>query len=73
MLPEFSVYHINAPGQEYGAPKLDSDYIYPTIDELAEQVQYHYLYLPKNSCKPFNGPLHLSISTIWQCIKGQQC
>ena len=38
ILDYFCVFHINAPGQEYGAPKLPEDYTYPTMDELAEQV-----------------------------------
>lgn len=35
----FCVYHLNAPGQEEGAPRLPEDYVYPTVDELADQVQ----------------------------------
>lgn len=38
ILEHLCVFHINAPGQEYGAPKLPDDYTYPNMDELAEQV-----------------------------------
>lgn len=40
LLDKFCVYHINAPGQEEGAPALPEDYIYPTIDELASQIDF---------------------------------
>ncbi|XP_068621513.1 protein NDRG3 isoform X2 [Battus philenor] len=40
LLENFRVYHINAPGQEEGAPSLPEDYIYPTMDELANQLNY---------------------------------
>jgi len=35
----FCVYHINAPGQEDGAPRLPPDFAFPTMDELSEQVE----------------------------------
>lgn len=38
ILPYFCVFHINAPGQEEGAEKLADDFVYPSMDELAEQV-----------------------------------
>ncbi|XP_052751395.1 protein NDRG3 isoform X3 [Galleria mellonella] len=40
LLENFCVYHVNAPGQEEGAPSLPEDYIYPTMDELANQINY---------------------------------
>ncbi|XP_075990560.1 protein NDRG3-like isoform X3 [Anticarsia gemmatalis] len=40
LLENFCVYHVNAPGQEDGAPSLPEDYIYPTMDELANQLNY---------------------------------
>ncbi|XP_044020027.1 protein NDRG3 isoform X2 [Aphidius gifuensis] len=40
LLENFCVYHVNAPGQEEGAPTLPEDYIYPTMDELAEQLLF---------------------------------
>lgn len=39
MLPYFCVFHINAPGMEEGAEKLPEDFVYPSMDELAEQVK----------------------------------
>jgi len=35
----FCVFHINAPGQEEGASPLPDDHEYPTMEQLAEQVQ----------------------------------
>ncbi|XP_026744112.1 protein NDRG3-like isoform X2 [Trichoplusia ni] len=40
LLENFCVYHVNAPGQEDGAPSLPEDYVYPTMDELANQLNY---------------------------------
>ncbi|ODM91893.1 Protein NDRG3 [Orchesella cincta] len=34
----FCIYHINAPGQEESAPTLPDSFVYPTMDQLAEQV-----------------------------------
>ncbi|CAL8135477.1 unnamed protein product [Orchesella dallaii] len=34
----FCIYHINAPGQEESAPTLPETFVYPTMDQLAEQV-----------------------------------
>lgn len=34
----FSILHINAPGQEENAPALPDNYVYPTMDQLAEQI-----------------------------------
>jgi len=38
ILPHFCVFHLNAPGQEEGCEKLTDDFVYPSMDELAEQV-----------------------------------
>jgi len=38
LLQNFCIYHVNAPGQEEGAATLSDTYVYPTMDELAEQV-----------------------------------
>ena len=35
----FSVLHINAPGQEDNATPLPDNYTYPTMDQLAEQIE----------------------------------
>ena len=35
----FPIFHINAPGQEDGAQSLPGDYEYPSMEQLAEQVQ----------------------------------
>jgi len=35
----FCVFHVNAPGQEEGAGPLPDGYEYPTMEQLAEQVQ----------------------------------
>ncbi|XP_049785648.1 protein NDRG3 isoform X3 [Schistocerca cancellata] len=40
LLDSFCVYHVNAPGQEEGAATLAEDYVYPTMDELAEQLNF---------------------------------
>ncbi|XP_014221075.1 protein NDRG3 isoform X2 [Trichogramma pretiosum] len=40
LLENFCVYHVNAPGQEEGAPSFSDDYVYPTMDELAEQLLF---------------------------------
>ncbi|XP_044576698.1 misexpression suppressor of KSR 2 isoform X2 [Cotesia typhae] len=40
LLENFCVYHVNAPGQEEGAPTLPFDYVYPTMDELAQQLLF---------------------------------
>ncbi|KAI5701411.1 hypothetical protein M8J75_009160 [Diaphorina citri] len=40
LLENFSVYHVNAPGQEEGAQPLADDYIYPTMDELSNQLLF---------------------------------
>ncbi|XP_046588097.1 protein NDRG3 isoform X2 [Neodiprion lecontei] len=40
LLENFCVYHVNAPGQEEGAPTLPENYTYPSMDELAEQLQF---------------------------------
>ncbi|XP_021955627.1 protein NDRG3 isoform X2 [Folsomia candida] len=38
LLQNFCVYHVNAPGQEENATTLPETYVYPTMDELAEQL-----------------------------------
>ncbi|XP_031368391.1 protein NDRG3 isoform X2 [Apis laboriosa] len=40
LLENFCVYHVNAPGQEEGAPTLPEDYVYPSMDELAEHLLF---------------------------------
>ncbi|XP_075166261.1 misexpression suppressor of KSR 2 isoform X3 [Haematobia irritans] len=40
LLENFCVYHVTAPGQEEGAPTLPEDYVYPTMDDLANQLQF---------------------------------
>ncbi|RZF40877.1 hypothetical protein LSTR_LSTR003387 [Laodelphax striatellus] len=40
LLENFTVYHVNAPGQEEGAAPLPDDYEYPTMDELASQINF---------------------------------
>ncbi|XP_011293331.1 protein NDRG3 isoform X3 [Musca domestica] len=40
LLENFCVYHVTAPGQEEGAPTLPEDYVYPTMDELANQLLF---------------------------------
>lgn len=39
IVSDFCVFHINAPGQEEGAAPLPEDYEYPSMEQLAEQVQ----------------------------------
>ena len=36
LLEQFCIYHIDAPGQEEGSPQLAAEYVYPTMDELAD-------------------------------------
>ncbi|KAL0280340.1 UNVERIFIED_CONTAM: hypothetical protein PYX00_001661 [Menopon gallinae] len=40
LLENFCVYHVNAPGQEPDAATLPEDYLYPSMDELAEQILF---------------------------------
>ncbi|XP_015185378.1 PREDICTED: protein NDRG3 isoform X5 [Polistes dominula] len=40
LLENFCVYHVNAPGQEENAPAFPEDYIYPSMEELAEQLLF---------------------------------
>lgn len=35
----FSILHVNAPGQEENAPILPDNYVYPSMDQLAEQLE----------------------------------
>ena len=34
----FCIYHVTAPGMEPGADELPDDFVYPTMDQLSEQV-----------------------------------
>ncbi|GIY08423.1 protein NDRG3 [Caerostris extrusa] len=38
LMQSFTIYHVNAPGQSEGAPNLPENYIYPTMDQLAETL-----------------------------------
>ena len=38
LLESFVVYHITAPGQECNAEDLPNNYVFPSMDELAEQI-----------------------------------
>ncbi|XP_054714465.1 protein NDRG3-like [Uloborus diversus] len=38
LMESFAVYHVNAPGQAEGAPNLPENFIYPTMDQLAETL-----------------------------------
>ena len=38
LLNYFTVYHINFPGQEENAEELPEDYIYPTMEEMADVI-----------------------------------
>lgn len=40
LLDNFCVYHVNAPGQQVGAPALPIECVFPTMDELANQLNY---------------------------------
>lgn len=40
IMDKFCIYHINAPGQEEGAPPLPEDYIYPTMNDLCHQIDF---------------------------------
>lgn len=40
LLENFCVYHVNAPGQEEGAPTLSDEYVFPTMDELSQQLEF---------------------------------
>ena len=42
VLETFCIYHITAPGQEAGAEDLPEGYVYPTMDELADQVDFNH-------------------------------
>lgn len=39
LVNKFCVYHINAPGQEQGARPFKEDYIYPSMEELGQQIR----------------------------------
>ncbi|XP_065561521.1 protein NDRG3-like isoform X5 [Artemia franciscana] len=38
LMSNFCIYHVNAPGQEEGAETLPEGFVYPTMDELSEQL-----------------------------------
>jgi len=38
IVQNFCIFHVNAPGQEDGAPILPDDFAYPSMDDLSEQV-----------------------------------
>ncbi|XP_003743483.1 protein NDRG3 [Galendromus occidentalis] len=38
MMKNFCIYHLNAPGQEEGALNFPENYVFPTMDQLAEMV-----------------------------------
>ncbi|KAK8750637.1 hypothetical protein OTU49_014931 [Cherax quadricarinatus] len=38
ILNNFCIVHVNAPGQEEGAPTLPEGYVYPTMEELSETI-----------------------------------
>ncbi|XP_076470455.1 protein NDRG3-like isoform X3 [Babylonia areolata] len=40
ILRHFCVFHVNAPGQEEGALYLKPEFVYPTMDQLAEAVHH---------------------------------
>jgi len=39
IISDFCVFHITAPGQEEGAQNFPEDYEYPTMEQMAEQIQ----------------------------------
>ena len=50
VLSHFTIYHVNAPGQEAGAAPMMDDETYPSIEELSESVEYichHFGYYKK--------------------------
>lgn len=38
LIQNFCIYHVNAPGQEEGAPTLPEGFVYPTMEEVSEQI-----------------------------------
>ncbi|XP_042905349.1 protein NDRG3 isoform X2 [Parasteatoda tepidariorum] len=38
LMQSFAIYHVNAPGQQEGAPNFPENYIYPTMDQLSETI-----------------------------------
>jgi len=38
LVQNFCVYHVNAPGQQEGATTLPEGFVYPTMEELGEQI-----------------------------------
>jgi len=52
LLNNFTVYHINFPGQQEYADELPEDYIFPTMDEMADVLDeiFHYFSLKNTIC-----------------------
>jgi len=52
LLNYFTVYHINFPGQEENAEELPEDYVYPTMEEMADVISevIDYFSLKKTVC-----------------------
>ncbi|CAH0547385.1 unnamed protein product [Brassicogethes aeneus] len=85
LLENFCVYHVNAPGQEEGAQTLPEDYIYPTADELANQLSYVLSHFGLKSFIGFgvgaganilarfalNHPEHVSALCLVNCVSTQ--
>ncbi|XP_066148069.1 protein NDRG3 isoform X2 [Euwallacea fornicatus] len=40
LIENFCIYHVNAPGQEEGAQTLPEEFVYPSMDELADQLAH---------------------------------
>ncbi|XP_014667168.1 PREDICTED: protein NDRG3-like isoform X2 [Priapulus caudatus] len=38
LLRHFSIYHVNAPGQQENAPALPESFVYPTMEQLGEMI-----------------------------------
>ncbi|XP_049818505.1 protein NDRG3 isoform X8 [Aethina tumida] len=85
LLENFCVYHVNAPGQEEGAQTLPEDYIYPTMEELANQLSYVLTHFGLKSFIGFgvgaganilarfalNHPEHVSALCLVNCVSTQ--
>ena len=40
LLKNFTIYHLNLPGQHASSEQIDSIYSYPTIDQLSEIIDF---------------------------------
>jgi len=49
----FCIYHVTAPGQQPSAEDLPEGFVYPTMDELSEQVEYVMHYYGISHCVCF--------------------